>query len=527
MTRLFRVTLNVSIVALSLLFVLLLTVYGGYSTPVSAAPAVGHNIAAKYAVQASALPQTTPVDEPLFCRFGTNFAPSEPITNYDINALRTGWYIDYLAEPAPLRPGGVEYAPMIHLSQRQIAGTDVYTYSYSPAGNRLRRVIEGNPGADIFVGNEPDRILYQDSMDPDLYAEAYHEIYHFIKSIDPTTRVQAGSIVQPTEVRLEYLDAVLAHYRQEYGEPMPVDVWSIHNFILNEASCDHFGSLSLCWGADMPPGSDKIEGFRIKFPEELHVTRDPEVFKTQLLRFRNWMNANGYQGVPVYLSEYGVLLPDDYGYAGIDLSAPRVNEFMDATFDYMLNAKDPVLGDPTDDYRLIQRFSWFSINDDRQNGGTYNGNLFNAKTKQLSSMGQNFADYTTMLTEEADLYPLQIQVDPPAPQSTNGPVTATVSARIANAGNTITPITGTVRFYNGDPKQGGTQIGAAQTVSLSGCGDDTHVEVIWEEVPPGNYQIYVEVLSPSGITDVNSQNNLQQRAYFFSNAQTFLPFGAR
>lgn len=33
---------------------------------------------------------------------------------------------------------------------------------------------------------------------------------------------------------------------------MPVDGWSIHNFILNEVSCDY--DPGNCWGAGIPPG---------------------------------------------------------------------------------------------------------------------------------------------------------------------------------------------------------------------------------------------------------------------------------
>lgn len=46
-------------------------------------------------------------------------------------------------------------------------------------------------------------------MEPHIYAAAYHALYYLIKQADPTARVIAGTIVQPTPLRLRYLDMVL------------------------------------------------------------------------------------------------------------------------------------------------------------------------------------------------------------------------------------------------------------------------------------------------------------------------------
>lgn len=169
---------------------------------------------------------------------------------------------------------------------------------------------------------------------------------------------------------------VLDHYRDEYDALMPVDGWSIHNFILNEASCAHHNDPNICWGADIPRGVDATDGLRIEIREH----SDIEHFKRQIVRFREWMVANGYTNTPVSLSEYGILLPDWFRGSGADFSPEAVNRFMSATFDYMLTTTDSKLGYAPDGDRLIQEFSWYSVNDDYNNGGQYNGNLFNART---------------------------------------------------------------------------------------------------------------------------------------------------
>ncbi|MBV7329713.1 hypothetical protein KFU94_15995 [Chloroflexi bacterium TSY] len=125
-----------------------------------------------------------------FCRFGVNFAPTEPITNYNIAALRAGWYINYVTSQSPLRPNGIEFAQMIHLSQINTGPG----YRYAPGKSTLIEILQANPGSKIYVSNEPDRIIYQDDVHPHVYAEAYHELYHLIKSVDPTARVFAGSV---------------------------------------------------------------------------------------------------------------------------------------------------------------------------------------------------------------------------------------------------------------------------------------------------------------------------------------------
>lgn len=86
--------------------------------------------------------------------------------------------------------------------------------------------------------------------------------------------------------------------------------------------------------------------------------------KRQIVRFREWMVAHGYTNTPVSLSEYGILSPDWFRGIGADFSPEAVNRFMTETFDYILTTTDPELGYKPDGDRLIQEFSWYSVNDD-------------------------------------------------------------------------------------------------------------------------------------------------------------------
>ena len=425
-----------------------------------------------------------------FCRFGVNLSTLRTdalgkIETYDVSSLGIGWYINYQATHVPARPNNIDYAPMVRIFPSNSVSE---TYSYSPEGANLWIAITENPGADWFIGNEPDRKSFQDGVEPEVYATAYNELYYKIKNVDPTAKIFAGSIVQPTEVRLEYLDKILASYQSQFGEPMPVDGWSIHNFILNEADCDAFnGDTIQCWGADMPPGSTETEGLRINFnAQEIVQHHDIDIFKSQVVNFRQWMADNGYTGVPVYLSEYGVLIPDAYRGSGIDLSPAVVNQFMTETFDYMLTATDPLLGDPNDGYRLIQRFSWYSVNDDAGNGGQYNGNLFNTLTLTESEMGRNYREYTENLSQVVDVYIADVEFIPTMAVTTTNEVTAstmaithTVRMTVANSGNLLEERTAYVSLLD----DSGAVIEDDIEVQLSGCGDYTVIETEWMVAP--------------------------------------------
>jgi len=430
-------------------------------------------------------------DDTAFCRLGVNLSTLRSdetgrIESYDVSSLGIGWYIDYQATHVPVRPNNVDYAPMVRiLPTGDISGT----YSYSPNGANLWIAITNNLGADWFIGNEPDRKAFQDGAEPEIYAKAYNEIYYKIKNVDPTAKIFAGSIVQPTQVRLTYLDEVLASYEEQFGEPMPVDGWSIHNFILNEADCAAFNDdLNQCWGADMPPGSTETEGLRINFtPEEIVKHHDIDIFKTQLINFRQWMADNGYRGLPVYLSEYGVLLPNIY--ANIDFSPAVVNQFMTETFDFMLSATDPALGDPNDGHKLIQRFSWYSVNDDRDNGGQYNGNLFDTQTFAESEMGRNYREYAENLPKVVDVYVADIEFVPAVTVGTTtvetAPITHTVRMTVANRGNLLEPRTAYLTLSDSN----GELIEEDIEVELAGCGDHVVIETEWVIAPVEAAQI--------------------------------------
>ncbi len=286
-----------------------------------------------------------------------------PIERFAVEQLHAGWYYAWRADANPPRPHGLEFVQTV-----QVRGT-----TFSPQGDALQRVIQNNPGALWLVGNEPD-VIWQDNATPTEYARVYHEVYNSLKGMDPTCQVAIAGVSQATPMRLQYLDMILQAYQDLCGETIPVDVWNVHGYILREERG--------AWGVDIPPGISADQGRLYEISDH----DDMEIFRDQILTFRRWMSDKGERDKPLIVSEFGVLMPADYGFA-----YERVRDFMYASFDYLLTASDASLGYPADSDRLVQRWAWYSLSDT-----VYpTGNLFDPDTGQITPLGLAYGSYVS------------------------------------------------------------------------------------------------------------------------------------
>ncbi|MBN1953860.1 MAG: hypothetical protein JW900_02310 [Anaerolineae bacterium] len=292
-------------------------------------------------------------------RWGVGVAVG-PLSRYGVSALGLGWYLNWTIWSDDGAPQGVDFVPMIRLRDGVLF----------PDAAAIADVARANPASLWLVGNEPD-VRWQDNVTPDAYAALYHQAYTAIKAADPTARVAIGGVSQPTPLRLRYLDQVLACYRQQFAGEMPVDVWNVHNFILREERDS--------WGVDIPPGFADEAGMLY----EIDDSDDLAIFARQIVDFRRWMAERGYRDRPLVVSEYGILMPEDYGFP-----PQRVVAFIGGSFDFFLAAADPALGYPADDDRLVQRWCWYSLAD-----VTYpTGNLFDPQTGEMTAVGVGWVD---------------------------------------------------------------------------------------------------------------------------------------
>lgn len=254
-------------------------------------------------------------------------------TSYDLTSLRVGWVMDWAARSTTALPAGVAYMPTVRMSGGIL----------QPAAETLTSVARARPGSTWLISNEPD-VRWQDNVTPEVYARLYHAAYHAIKAGDPSAIVAAGGIAQPTPLRLRYLDLVLEAYRNAFGTELPAEVWHTHNYMLREERNS--------WGVDIPPGIPDDTGVLFSIDDSGNL----DVFRAQIYDFRRWMAARGYGGLPLIVSEYGVPMPEDYGFP-----PERMAEFLRETWRFFLTATDPTLGDPHDGGRLVQQWCWFSM----------------------------------------------------------------------------------------------------------------------------------------------------------------------
>jgi hypothetical protein len=306
--------------------------------------------------------QPVPLPAPYTLRWRAGVGMSDGnITYFDWPPDRPGWYLSwgtshhteaafwglYSRAVMALPPAfmGMEFTPMVRMNNGRLY----------PNTQTLHELARSHRGLTWLIGNEPD-VRWQDNTTPEVYAVAYHRAYTAIKSADPTAQIAIGGVSQVTPLRLAWLDRVWDFYQSLYGTPMPVDVWNMHAFVLRE---ERGG-----WGVNIPPG------FYIDHRGKLWEVEDHDdlaLVEAQIRAMRAWMAAHSQQDKPLWITEYGILMPAEYGF-----DTDSVIAFMEGSFDLFQSLRDPETGFAEDDYRLVQRWNWYSARDSRYP----TGNLF-------------------------------------------------------------------------------------------------------------------------------------------------------
>lgn len=259
----------------------------------------------------------------------------DSLSRYDLTALYgdlpSGWYYDWgFRLDGAWERGTLDYAVQMLWSV--------------PHTETLRALAANNPGDVFVVGNEPD-VRGQMNMTPARYAVYYHDAHNRIKFVCPECRVAIAGMVSASPLRLAYLDRVYAEYKRLYGTLLPVDIYTIHGYNLCER-CGH-----------VPPGM--MDLLRLADIDNFGQG-DFAIFKQRILAMREWMAAHGERDTELWLTEFGVLGFDDVGTAN----------FMLQSIPWALQAFDDS-GMSTDEYRLIQRMAWFSLNENRLGGALF------------------------------------------------------------------------------------------------------------------------------------------------------------
>lgn len=226
--------------------------------------------------------------------------------------LGAGWFYDWWVRVDVPRLRGAEYVQMVGVN----ANGPTQGYAH------LTQAARANPGMVWFVGNEVD-VADQNGMTPEQYAVVYHDVRSFILDADWSATVAVGSLRQFSPLRRVWLERWIAEYRNLYGHEPPVEIWNTHAYNLPD---------------DAPVG---VTGQPGPWQDWQHA--DPELFASQLVELRSWLDSVGYATVPIWVSEFGVLW---------DTVPPeQVRSFMVSTFDWLEWSG------------VVERWAWFCLHE--------------------------------------------------------------------------------------------------------------------------------------------------------------------
>jgi hypothetical protein len=428
------------------------------------------------------------------CRYGIG----SPMGNYDYDlvSLGIGGYIDWRYDSSPILPNNTDYIRMFRVA-------DIYD-RYTKAYEDLDKIVLAHTGAYYIIGNEPDTIYEdQDGVLPEVYAERFYNLATKIRTLDPNAKIGFGTIVQATPIRLRYLDKawkklVLLSGSSQAASAL-IDFWAIHAFIMNEIPGE--------WGVGVPPGFENDYQDAVKI-DNLDDTHSIELFKSRVISFRKWMSEKGERNKPLWISEYGSLLPPidpPVGPNYANVSDRDTADYMIKTFEFLRSAKDTSYGLPSDHYKLTQRWFWYSLDDYRYKFG---GSLFDPLLKTRTVVGDEFVNVVQKEKAGPDLYFINTIVNPINYQNDSVPTDYRIDFVISNSGSAYSP-QGTISIYQDDI--GEDNLVTTQFGSVPGCGQNKIVFSVWlNNLIPKKTSWLIAKINITG--DLNEEDN---SAWFF------------
>lgn len=495
------------------------------------------------------------------CRYGAAYVIGDSLEW--VSTLDAGWYLNFIYTAPKVR--SAEFVPVLGLKQAFINGVrqpyvNFYpplTYYYRDDNNRIQpglgTLIAQNPGRLWLVGNEPDvDNMIQSNTMPDVYARAYYQAYHFIKKADPTAKVAIGGLSMMTPGRLQYLTKVWDTYRNTYGTNMPVDVWNLHIYILEERNPNNpnqYGDGKIALGTD--PALAKLTSFgesqycpALGAPDT--VANDPRldvycrsehnsvrIFRDQVLAMRQWMKDRGQQNKPLILSEFGILYPYLDGNGGPTceflqdehqrcFNPQRVTTFMRDAIAFMENTKDPNLGYPQDENRLVQQWLWYSIvTDPAASGGSSNLIVNNYRNfppgdmAALTMMGQAFRQEATLRVGQENLVAGEAKNFTGFVKKPGNLGSAVLTVNFRNSGTRSITQPVRITFYsnaNLTEEIGSVVYNPANIGAITGCTwegrNNNQVSIVWNNLPIGNHPYWAKIDSTGAVPETNEGDNV-------------------
>ena len=437
------------------------------------------------------------------CHFGIGLALG--VSGYDLSILGVGGYLDWGVTRSKSVPENILYFYVLNVSNQ----------AYPGVLKNLPALIAKNPGAFWIIGNEPDsEVNYQDHISAESYAARYYELASIIRQQDPEAHIGFGTIIQPSQIRITYLQKTLdAMVKLASGNRSKalglIDVYTIHAFILNEEKLYNSKGQTINWGAGLPIGYEPSWGapevIRISAGvDESWKTHSIDIFKRRVIRFREWMKALGEQNKPLWITEYGSLFPSS-GEGFLKVSDQDAVAFMEQTFNFVLGTKNKSLGYAGDADRLVQHLLWYSLNDYRWHFG---GSLYDPNTRSRTFVGDRFISYNPSISivpvgqVDVTILAQAPQVSPGGLGSAPGTHNYRIRVRAANliSSDRLTAVQ--VDLFEGSRWVGSTK------GSLARCAGQAEFAIMDYNLTPGEQHTYRAVISllPDNGVETNPAN---------------------
>lgn len=154
---------------------------------------------------------------------------------------------------------------------------------------------------------------------------------------------------------------------------MPIDVWTVHVYVLREQRDS--------WGIGIPPGFDGVNDGVL---HEIDDHNNHAIANQMIVDFRAYMNRKGYRQAPLAITEFGILLPEDFGF-----TPDVVADYMRNTINFYLSAANGT-GFSADNNKLVQQWFWFSLYEESEFS---TGNLLDVPNNKLTPIGSVYADF--------------------------------------------------------------------------------------------------------------------------------------
>jgi hypothetical protein len=181
---------------------------------------------------------------------------------------------------------------------------------------------------------------------------------------------------------------------------------------------------------------------------------------------------------------------------------------LEATFDHLRTAKDPELGYPADDYRLVQQWLWYRLATDEFDELGHASNLADPDSGYaLTVQGERWRDYVTAIPPTINLLPAQVPTVAGTLIDGGTVASVTLSAVVKNSGNSAVHEPVTVTFYSDENLT--IVIGSATFDNLGGCArPQTVVTTTWDGLALGPHPFWVKVDSADVIPESRETDNV-------------------